>query len=467
MSQSPFYIRANSYLSQVLFHIALGLLFFVFQPAAKVYFLLITGYFLVRIAMLPHHRKTREILLGCAYFSGAEILFRMTKGGLAYESSKYLVILFMLMGMFFKGISGKSYPYFFYLILLVPAILVASTTLSWGANFRTNIAFVLSGPVCLGVAALFCYDRKVNFKMLLDINLYLLLPVITTTTYLFIYNPSIKSVLSGTASNAAASGGFGPNQVATILGLGMFAVVVRIFLQSPNIFLKLFNIGLLCAMTYRGIVTFSRGGILAAAIVITAFLAIYFLKVSAKRQGEIIASSILFIVALIITWNISSKQTYGLIDKRYANQNAQGIEKKDLTTGRVDLFREEIDGFVNNPFLGIGASRVKDVRVEQSGNHLPSHNEIGRLLSEHGILGIIILAILIIKPLAYRSTNRKNVFFYAFLAFWFATINHSGMRIAAPAFLYALALLNVVYERPAKKIPPQASVSLNAHEAVT
>ena len=39
------------------------------------------------------------------------------------------------------------------------------------------------------------------------------------TTYLFLYTPSIKSVLSGTGSNFATSGGFGPNQVSTILGL--------------------------------------------------------------------------------------------------------------------------------------------------------------------------------------------------------------------------------------------------------
>ena len=98
---------------------------------------------------------------------------------------------------------------------------------------------------------------------------------------------------------------------------------------------------------------------------------------------------------------------------------------------------------MSSPFLGIGASRVKDVRVERSGQNLPSHNEIGRLLSEHGFLGIIILLILIIKPLAYRSANKRNHYFYAFYFFWFATINHSGMRIAAPALLYALTLLNV------------------------
>ena len=43
--------------------------------------------------------------------------------------------------------------------------------------------------------------------------------------------------------------------------------------------------------------------------------------------------------------------------------------------------------------------------------------------------------------------HRANFIFYACFLFWFATINHSGMRIAAPAYLYALCLLNVVNEK--------------------
>ena len=397
---------------------------------------------------------TVNVLLGCAYFTGIEILFRMTKGGLAYEASKYLVIVFVLIGMFYRGISGKGYPYFIYLILLVPSILVASVTLSLGANFRTNILFVLSGPVCLGLAALFCYDRKVTHQQLHKIILYILLPIISTTTYLFLYTPSIKDRLSGTASNAALSGGFGPNQVSTILGLGIFCVIVRLVLKSPNIFIKSLNLIILAAMTFRAIVTFSRGGVLAAALVTAAFFGTVVLRLKIKRLLPLFASIFLLVSILGVTWVISSNQTRGLIDKRYANQDALGREKKDLTTGRFDLFMEEIDGFLKNPFLGIGASRVKDKRIEETGQKLPSHNELGRLLSEHGLLGIICILILVFKPLTFRTNNRRNVFFFSFLAFWFATINHSGIRIAAPAVLYALALLNVTYQpKPKKHLP--------------
>jgi len=432
----------------VLLHIGLGMIFFVFKPFAKVFFLIIIGYFLYKIVMSTSKNLTINVLLGCAYFTGIEILFRMTKGGLAYEASKYLVILFVLIGMFYRGVSGKGYAYFIYLILLVPSILVAFTTLSLGANFRTNILFVLSGPVCLGLAALFCYDRKVTYQQLHKIILYILLPIISTTTYLFLYTPTIKDRLSGTASNSALSGGFGPNQVSTILGLGIFCVIVRLVLKSPNIFIKGLNIFILGAMTFRAIVTFSRGGVLAAVLVTAAFFGSVFLRLRIKRLIPLFASIFLLVSILGVTWVVSSNQTRGLIDKRYANQDALGRDKKDLTTGRLDLFMEEVEGFLQNPFVGIGASRVKDKRIQETGQKLPSHNEIGRLLSEHGLLGIICLLILIFKPLSYRAVNRRNIFFFSFLAFWFATINHSGIRIAAPAVLYALALLNVTYEKP-------------------
>ncbi|GAA4267978.1 O-antigen ligase family protein [Hyunsoonleella aestuarii] len=436
-----------TYISAIVLHFALGMLIYFNESLAKIYFLLALTYFLYRTVIAPDHLKTVEILKACAYFVGAELILRITKGSFSYEASKYLVILFMMMGMIFKGISGKAYPYFFYLLFLVPSIFVASTTLRFDANFRTNISFVLSGPICLGVAALFCFDKKVTRQQLSEVLLYVLLPIISLTSYVVFYSPSVKEFLTTTASNRTASGGFGPNQVSTVLGLGVFIMTIRLFVKSPNIGLKLLNTVLLVLMSYRAVVTFSRGGVIAALIAILGFLAIYYFKVSKRRRNEIIGVLALFFLSLFTTWIISTNQTGGLIELRYANKDHLGREKEDVTTGRGKLFMDELEGFISSPFFGIGSSRAKDQRIEIEGQGITSHNEVSRILAEHGIFGIIILLILIFKPLEMRTKNRTNYYFYGFLFFWFATINHSSMRIAAPAFIYALALLNVTYEK--------------------
>jgi O-antigen ligase len=152
-----------------------------------------------------------------------------------------------------------------------------------------------------------------------------------------------------------------------------------------------------------------------------------------------------------MAWGFTSLVTNGLIDKRYANQDAAGRIKEDLSTGREELISIELEAFAENPITGIGAGQVKYYRAKKEGILAASHNETSRLLSEHGAVGILSLLILIFTPLIYRLSHRRNIYFYAFLIFWFATINHSAMRIAAPSFFYGLALLNVLPDRKKKK----------------
>ena len=437
----------DHYISLIALHIVIALLIHFIPFFSKIYFVGLIIYFFFRILSANISKRPKEVLIACCYIVGAEVLLRMTSGTFFYESAKYLVILYVLTGVFSNGISSKAFSYFFYLVFLIPSIFVAYINLGFDSNFRTNVAFVLSGPFCLGLSALYLYNKKIMMREVLQALKYLSLPIISMTIYLFLYNPSVKDVLRGTESNFEASGGFGPNQVATILGLGMFALVVRLFMKSPNLFLKILNALLLGLISYRGIITFSRGGIFAGIIIITVFLYFLFKKSSHRQKSRIIYSFILLGILGASVWIISSTQTEGLIDKRYANQDPLGREKEDLSTGRVDLFLDDLQGFIQNPFVGVGANGAKELRLQKGQGLKASHNEISRLLSEHGMFALFILLILIFTPLIFRLNNKKNIFFYALLGFWFLTINHSAMRIAAPAFIYALALLNVQYEK--------------------
>lgn len=436
-----------TYISAIGLHAAIGILIYFNKSFATLYFFVAIFYFLYRVIMVANTKKTFEILKACGYFVGFEVLMRATKGSISYEASKYLVILFMLIGMFYKGISGSAYPYFLYIMFLIPSIFVASTTLSFDANFRTNIAFVLSGPVCLGIAALFCYDKTLSYKQLNTVLLFILFPLLAHLMYNIFYTPNVKEIITNTASNTAASGGFGSNQVATVFGFGMFILAVRFFAKSPTLALKILNLFLFSVITFRALVTLSRGGVFAAIIAFLAFLIMYYGYVNRRKRNELIMLFGLFSFGIFAIWLYSSTQTSGMLDKRYANEDSLGREKADITTGRSDLFINEIEGFISSPIFGIGSSRAKDQRIEDTGQGVISHNEVSRTLAEHGFFGIMILIILIFKPLYFRSQNKSNIYFYAFLALWFATINHSGMRIAAPAFIYALALLNVKHEK--------------------
>ncbi len=435
-------MTSRNYIILVLLHIGLGILVYTFGGLSKFLFLSIFLYFLFRV-FISGNRKD-EVLLAAGYIMGYEVFSRMTGGALTYEFAKYAVILFLGIGMFFKGFNRKSWAYVFYILCLVPGILFSAMNLDYSTNVANAIGFNLSGPVCLGISALYCYNRKMPFHRLQNIFTAILLPIITTTTYLYLYTPDLKDVITNTESNFATSGGFGPNQVATVLGLGAFILFTRFFTVKDRV-VNLVDLLILGMVGYRAIITFSRGGVITALICALAFLLIYFLYTNKRSKVTVLPKLGLIIGIVAVSWIASSINTQGFIDKRYSNQDAAGREEEDLSTGRLDLLNKELEAFYTNPFTGIGIGKAKEFRLEQLGGKVTAtHNEVSRLLSEHGIFGILALLILLAAPMVFRIRTRTNVFFYSCLIFWFLTINHSSMRIAAPAFIYGLALINVV-----------------------
>ena len=431
-------------------HVLIGIAVYSFQVLSKFYLIAIFLYFSHLIIRSKPQQKILHVLIACSYVVGSEVFLRMTGGNFLYETSKYLVILFCVMGILTIKLK-QPIPYIIYVLLLIPGVLVAGFNMTEDTTIRTAIAFNLSGPVCLGVVAIFCYKQKMTYSNVHRVLLNMALPLVAATTYLFLYTPSIRDTITGTGSNFAASGGFGPNQVATVLGLGMFVFSIRFFMLSPSLFLKLINGFIVAAMSFRAIITFSRGGVLTALIMIAAFVFFYFRKVNTKAKFRISRTVFIFISLGLLIWLFSSIETSGLIDKRYANQDALGREKRDISTGRSDLVLFEIDEFLKHPVFGVGVGKIKELRQKSEGIEAASHNEMSRILSEHGLFGMVAFLILLITPLIFRIRNKSNVFFYSFYLFWFLTINHSSMRIAAPAFVYGLCLLDIQYKQAIKK----------------
>jgi hypothetical protein len=437
-----------SYIYLMLFHAFLGVLIFVFPFISKLYTLIIFAFGLFFI--VKNKNKNNEALIVSAYVVSVEVLLRMTDGMILNEFGKYSVMIFMFLGMVYSGFSKNALMYWLFLVLLIPGIVLSALVLNFDTDIRKAIAFNISGPICLGISAIYCFQRRISFDRLKAVVSVFSLPLITLAVYLYLYTPSVKDVVTGTQSNFETSGGFGPNQVSTILGLGIFVFFVQLLLNSKNRLLQIVNGGLILVFAFRGIVTFSRGGVYTGIMMVFLFMAVLYFQANFNTKPKIGLIIILSFVAGLGVWAYSSIQTGGLIDKRYANEDALGRKKKSQLSGREMLIESELNMFLSNPVFGVGVGKNKEIRKQETGIEIASHNEITRMLAEHGSLGVIDLMILFFTPLFLFVNNRQNILALSFLAFWLLTINHAAMRLAAPAFVYALSLLKVyTIEEPA------------------
>ncbi|WP_147278550.1 O-antigen ligase family protein [Marinirhabdus gelatinilytica] len=438
------------------FHVGVGLLATIFKPAMIVYFLVVVAYFLYRIFVLPN--KQREVLIAASYMVGAEVFFRMTKAYFLYETGKYMVIVYILIGMLYQGFKRSSLTYFIYFLLLLPGVYIAFLNTEFNDRFRQDILFNLSGPLCLTIAAMYCFGRTVTLKELFTFLNFLVYPIISMTLYIYFYNIDIRDVVTGTASTSATSGGYGPNQVATILGLGVFILYSRFLIPYKNKLVHLVMMFLLLAFAHRAIITFSRGGVYVSAAMIAVFTGVFYLVASIRKKFVLTYRVIAVVGACLAIWTFSVLQTDGLIANRYANKDALGREKEDVTTGRARLINADFQAFAENPVFGIGVGRSKHFYEERLNIEIPSHNEVSRLFSEHGALGILALLILLCAPIFSKTQGRKNIYFLPFIIFWILTIAHSSMRIAAPAFIYGLSLLNIEYNEKKPTVHRQQAI---------
>ena len=411
-------------------------------PIGQIYTLLIivTGIIIILIT----RNKNEEALYLLSYLVGAEIFIRAINGTILYETGKYGLILFSLLGLFLGPIKGKiSISLLIYILLL--SIGIIFTQVPPGESIRKAIAFNLSGPISLAIFALYCNFRHITIKELNQLLFFLLLPIFSMISLVYFKTPSLEDLVFTTSSNFDTSGGFGPNQVSTMIGVGTFIIAIFIILRvqlSKYLFL---DIIFLAYFTYRGLLTFSRGGMLTAGVALAAFIGCIVLHKRLTFKKLFLYTSVSF--ALFIgVWLYTTNITGGLILNRYAGKNAKGVQKKDASAGRGAIFEGQLESFYKSPFFGIGVGNGKYKRIESNIKvTAAAHNEVSRLLEEQGLLGFIALLILLIKPLVniYFGTMYQRSFLISFYLFWFLTINHSAMRLAFPAFVYGLSLIKI------------------------
>jgi hypothetical protein len=142
--------------------------------------------------------------------------------------------------------------------------------------------------------------------------------------------------------------------------------------------------------------------------------------------------------------------TNGLLFLRYEGKTSGTILKDEsvtldkLTTGRFELFKSELELFKNN-YFGVGAGASKFVRLFRQDS--VTHTELGRLLSEHGILGLLFFSILLyyfINQIFKSRSSHINCFLVSLFFIAIFTSFHAATRTYVSPLLMGLAFLKPI-----------------------
>jgi O-antigen ligase len=367
-----------------------------------------------------------------AYITGAEVLWRMTHASIFWEFGKYATLLIFAIGILRTGFRKITIP-FLYFLLLVPSTIYTAESSSF-AVARNELSFNLSGPLALFASMCFFSGKTLNRRQFGRTLVALAAPIIGIVTI------AINSTLSATQidftdeSNRVTSGGYGPNQVSAMLGLGGLVLVLFIISMKANRLLKI-AAGVLCAVLLsQSLLTFSRGGSYMALTGMAAAILI----VIRKRHVVPLLFGMIFVAAIFVVWVFPWMNSFtgGTLEERYTDFRS---------SGRVDIVRDDLRIFKEHPFMGVGPGMAVGYRYLYY-RGAAAHTEFSRMLAEHGILGLgaIFLLILIAIRNVRAATHRKDKAMAVSLVLWsiaFMFIN--AMRLVAPAFLFGLTSVQI------------------------
>lgn len=384
-------------------------------------FVLVLGLFFLAVDSKPN-----RISYLVAYSTGSELLWRMTRASVFWEYGKYVIILFLILALIkFDFIPRSNKLPLAYFVLLIPSIFLLP-------NFdREVIAFNLSGPLALVLSVMYFSVISIDKDQFNRIIFSFLIPITGISVLVASSTITAELLIFSGGSNDVTSGGFGPNQVSSILGLGVLLSLLYVFSEERSKILRLFVfiIGIVLAM--QSALTFSRGGLLSAFGAL--FVAMIFLFRNRQSRFVLMLGSAIFLI-ITVSWIIPwlDNFTEGAIVARFTDLE---------TSGRDLILQADFLAFLDNPVFGVGpgASRYYHALLFRSAR---AHTEFSRMLAEHGLFGLgslIMLFFMIFQQLRTYESPLTKAIGYSFITWSFLFMFHAGMRLAAPSFMIGLA----------------------------
>lgn len=437
-------IYSNKRIAWTLTHIGLGVL------STVAPFVVIAWFYLVFLSNLGNVIKKagrRNYFLPMAWLSylvSFELLARLTDTApfLPSETGKYLMLfafsLFCLIG----GARGVG---IIMALLLLPSVFI---DLSGYVDFN-RIVFNLFAPLALalGVAALYRVEiQKSDFDSILRL---IWLTTLAGLFYIFVKTPDLDTIEFTLESQSVTTAGHASNQVSTLMGIGMFLSFYSILNRLEFSGNRLLDIALMLLFAFQGLISFSRGGILVG---IGAMAVLYYGSISgisAKKRGRMFTMGAIAFFSAFIIFQIANTLTGGSLLLRYQGETKGtlvGSKEKSfdaLTTGRLSVVIDDLDLWYDHFILGVGCGASQYLRENTLG--FQAHVEMSRLLSEHGLLGLIYFILMILFYFKARSgmlTSSKLLTLSLYLIAILTTF-HAAMRTYVPPLFYVLSIIRI------------------------
>lgn len=385
------------------------------------------------------------LICALAYLAGSEVLWRQVRAPVFYLVAPYTLTILSLFAVVFvlKNVGRDGRLAILYAALLLPATI--NTVRTAGGGARELVAFALSGPIALAAFVAFTSQVKVRpwlYRRILWIT------VISTVGPMTIAVNDIRNALAdqgsisfSSQSNTLTSGGFGPVQVSSALSLGIMAAVLLIISERDRMVRILAGV-IAAVLMVQTLLTFSRGGSFSVAIAVTV-LAVVQSRNPRVRNRIIGLAAVTLALGYFLVFPWLESFTGGEFEGRFSDTQSARTE---LAANDTAIFRENI-------VLGVGPGmtkyqrltyRICQLRNDKCRNEASSHTEYTRMLSEHGIPGVVSLVLLIMLALrAFRRAGPGRAFTIAWMTWAIAQMFYANLRIVAVPYAFGLAFLTL------------------------
>lgn len=403
---------------------------------------------LVIIAMVVYatlKRDTPLMLCIAAYIPAAEIVWRQAQVNLPYLFAPYALIAIAVLSLItcYPSINRVGRLALMYFALLLPSAMITYSVAEDGA--RKLVSFALSGSAALAALTILFSQLAIRPWLYRRILWVMLIsgvgPLSIALTAISDYIVNVGDLEFSSESNNITSGGFGPVQVSSLMGLTVIVAILLVLAESdpaPRIIAG--AVGVWSAV--QSLLTFSRGGMFAVAIAVAGLVVVQAWNREARRKVFAIVGVSLLVGYYIIIPRLDAF-TRGGLEERFS----------DTKTGRTELATDDIDIFIKNPLFGVGPGMSKyrrlpyeicELRADRCNFEGSSHTEFTRMLAEHGTVGLVAMVMLVLLALqALRRAGPSLAVTVVMLLWAIAQMVYANLRIAAVPFAFAFAFLQI------------------------